>query len=267
MTYRKTTLLLAGILISIVVLGSTLKAFDIPLWARGILAFPFAFFLPGFILITVIAPRYEFRLPELVVLSIGLSIMVSIICTFLLNLTSLGISVESWSMLFGGLTIMGCMIGIVRVRLAGTDQATHMRLAVSFRQLFLFGLSGAILAVAWMVARTGASQISTSTFTQLWMLPQTDQANVIDVGIRNMESAPMRYRLTVQDENGLIQEWSEIKLAKGATWTASFTLPLDTPPQKVEAWLYRLDQKDTEPYRKVSYWYQTAASSTVYTSP
>ncbi len=268
MTYRKTLVLAVGILLGLIVLGLALAVPEAVLPARALLAIPVIFFFPGYALIKLMAPRHGFPLPELIVFSLGLSIILSIAATFLLNLTPWGLHLQSWSVMVVLLDIVLSGIALIRLRALHADDVATLPIVLGRSQVILLAVAGAIAMMAWLMNREGAALISPASFTQLWILPKANQPNVVTLGIRNMESGPMRFRLEIRHDENVLQIWPEINVAQGAVWQGEYTLPADRPAQKLEVFLYRLDQPaEVAAYRNVSYWYEPLATATAVARP
>jgi hypothetical protein len=128
---------------------------------------------------------------------------------------------------------------------------------LNWRQGLLLGLAALIVCGAVAVSIIGASRQPYAGFTQLWILPVggANPENAVRLGVSNMETTAMEYRLAVNMDGKLVKLWPAIDLSPNEKWEATLVLPQTghTGTTQVEADLYRTDAPTTI-YRHVVLW-------------
>jgi hypothetical protein len=109
---------------------------------------------------------------------------------------------------------------------------------------------GALFAVtALTVAALAQTNQPAAQFTELWAVPRSNFER-IEVGIRNMESAPKTYRLEIRTGDKLVGE-AEIPLSPEQTWMENIDVPaLGEVDEDIIVRLYDA-ANPTEIYREV----------------
>lgn len=233
-------------------------------WIVGrVLTLPLVFLLPGYALMSALFPGREFGMVERLLFSLGLSLACVILGGLLLNLTPWGLRAGSWALLLGSITLGACMVTLLRRRRQGISPPGWLRpgrIGLNVRQGLLLGLAVLIVCGAVAVSIIGAERQPYPGFTQLWVLPVSgaNSQNEVRLGVKNMESAAMEYRLVVNVDGRVVKVWPAIALNQNSTWQATLALPQSghTGTAKVEANLYREDAPKTI-YRHVLLWLST----------
>jgi hypothetical protein len=242
-------------LATLVAMGFALAEPDTGILAviRVIVVLPLVFFLPGFALMELFFPPRTLNPTARVMFSIGLSMALTLLGGFVLHQTSGGLNRTHWAVLLGGLTLAFEIGVFTRQVLFRPDRVpvedTGAGLDLSLHQIALFALTAVIVVSAIYLARQSEANRDEPGFTQLWAVRAEDNPLLVDLGIRNMEGGPMRFRLQVRHGGQLIDNRPLIVLEDGHTWQTTLRLsPARTGP--IEALLYRLDQPD-QVYRRV----------------
>jgi uncharacterized membrane protein len=82
-------------------------------------------------------------------------------------------------------------------------------------------------------------------------------SGAVQVGVSNKTTAPMTYRLQIQQGNSILDELPAIAIPARSTWETAVALSGVQPNAgPVEAFLYRADSPDV-PYRHVLMWLNT----------
>jgi uncharacterized membrane protein len=221
---------------------------------------PLVLVLPGYALSCALFAKQPAGIPERVIFSLGLSLSIVILCGLLLNLTPFGMHARSWAVLLGGITIAASAIALVRRRGQSGPVSGWSgigRFGFTFRQGLLLGLAALVVGGAVVVSVIGAEQQPRPGFTQLWILPSggASTKNAVRLGVSNMETTAMDYRLDVNIDGKVVKEWPSINLHPEGKWEVTFVLPSTNPAgnAKVEADLYRTDVPG-KIYRSVVLW-------------
>ena len=220
-----------------------------------VLGLPLVLILPGYALVAAIFPHRPPELPQRLLFTVGLSLSVTILGGYLLNLTPWGLRTETWIVLLGGVTLAGLTVAHLRrrdypYRVASLSGAPHLHLGG--RQWLLLGLAALNVTGAIAVARIGAEEAPDTRFTQLWILQgNSSEPNAARIGVSNQEQTAVSFRLVVEIGSTLIADWSSLALQPGEKWETTVPLPADrTSTDRVLATLYRNDKPNTI-YRQV----------------
>jgi uncharacterized membrane protein len=239
----------------------------------SMLTLPIVLVLPGYALTSAIFAKRELEVPERLVFSLGLSLIVVIVGGLVLNLTASGLQPTSWAVLLCGITLGSCGIAMVRLRRQqGKGRHTLGSLGAgsrgfTFQQVVLLGLAVMILCGAVVISLNGAAQQPFRSFTQFWMVPAgalspkeavRQGKDVVRIGMLDMEPTDMSYRIDVRVNGKEVQTWQSIRLNPGDVWERLLVLPQTghSDTAKVEALLYRLDAPK-KAYRYVELWLRT----------
>lgn len=217
---------------------------------RALIVLPLVLFFPGYALSTVISPDQVRGTTERIAYAIGLSLGISVLTGFALNLTSWGLRGTAWSLVLVAVTIVGSLIALIRRVKADKPVAVATPLVMpSLLHVAALGTAALIGFTALLLAQTSVAQTQ-QPFTQFWALP--DQNNTVRVGVQNLEQQSASYTLTMKNDDRVLYELKLDALPSGKTWEQPLPIPQDTLG-KVEAFLYRTDAPTIQ-YRHVSFW-------------
>jgi uncharacterized membrane protein len=231
--------------------------------AARILTLPLVLILPGYALISAVFPSRVLGIPERLLFSLSLSLVIVVLGGLVLNWTPFGLRASSWSVLLGGITLSASAVALLRRReqdINGSEWLRIKGIGLTFRQWLLLSLAVVITCGAIVVSMIGAARQPFPGFTQLWILPmgRTNPKNAVRLGVRNMESTVMEYRLDVDMDGKVVKVWPSIGLRPNEQWEATLVLPQTSNADgtQVEAILYRADTP-TQIYRHVVLWLGT----------
>lgn len=211
------------------------------------------FFVPGYALTAALFPRHLLEFQERLLLSLGMSLAITILGGLLLNLTAGGLRAELWTLWLGGVTLVACLIALLRRPRQPMIARPRLNFAIPLDQGVFIVLVALGVIVAMGIATSSALQQKATSFTQLWILPiDGENSGTVRLGVNNMESVTMRYRLKLEDGGHLLREWQPIMLAPGEIWETLVDTPY-TADKPLTATLYRLDAPEA-PYRQVVLW-------------
>ncbi len=241
-------------------LACALLAPLLPVEALSLLfALPLAFFLPGYALTAATFARRPIERPQLLLLSLGLSLCVLALGALLLNYVPGGIGPVSWALLLALVVLNGCRVAALRrpkARSATPISRPSIRLTASATGL----LVGAVLCTAAALALTFTTTSATHAdgYTALWLLPPTPKDAAeggARIGVNSDEQKPADYRLQIRvgDRRGEIT--LNFSLDPGETRVLKLGPPeaASARPVAVRALLFR-HNKDGDVYRRVSGW-------------
>lgn len=233
-------------------------------WVLGrLVGLPLVLILPGYALTTALFPKREFQVLQYLVFSIALSLVTVVLGGLVLNLTPFGLQADSWAVLLGCIILSACAVTLVRRRGQSISTSAWLRvgyLRLKFGQVLLLCLSALIICGAFAMSIIGAEHQPYPGFTQLWILPAggATSQNTIRLGVNNMESTTMKYRLAVNVNGKKVVEWPSLNLNPKQKWETTFLVQQTSyaGKAKVEADLYRADAP-TSIYRHVVLWLGT----------
>ena len=209
--------------------------------------------VPGYAISLAALPARTLGFWERVALSLGLSIAVAAFSGLVLTWTPFGLRAMTWLAALGTVTLAATWLARWRLSLIPSSAPLHNGEGTATGEgtrahvPLLIGLATLIAGGAVAVAYVGVLDEVQPGYTELWLLPQpTTGAHAIQVGVKNMELRPMRYRLVVELANRPIEQWSPIELQPGQSWQATADLlaspKADAP---VQAFLYQLGAPQT----------------------
>jgi uncharacterized membrane protein len=220
---------------------------------RIFFALPLVLVLPGYALTAALFPGRSLGLAERALFSLGLSLAVAILGGLALHWAPVGLRASSWAVLLGNVTLLGCLVALVR-RVRRPAEPAQAGVVFTQTQAVALGLAAVIACGALLVARDGALNRRDPGFTQLWVLPAETQAGAaVQLGVANQEAGIVRYRLQLQAGDEVLSAWPSIVLAPNERWQEVVALP--RADREVEAVLYRLDMPQA-PYRQVVYQFE-----------
>jgi uncharacterized membrane protein len=244
---------------------------DRPLPVGVLLAVPLVFMLPGYTLTQVLLRKRPARsasstglMPglkigrpigavDLLVFSLGLSLVIDVVTGFLLNLLPAGLQWQSWTLSLGCVTeVLTLLAALVRRSQGPPAQeigAAGRRVRLKDGALLAPALVVVILALWLSITRPPQPQPS---YTQFWMLPASaGNGCAVQIGVHSFETAPVIYRLEMTSNGQELASWPSITLSTQQEWDRLVPIsPVAASGIVVDAQLYRLDQPGTI-YREV----------------
>ena len=220
---------------------------------RVIGALPLVLILPGYAITAACFPQRPLGRVEQLSISLGLSLAITILLGLVLYWAGISLQTVTWAAALAVTTLVACGIAWRRRQLAeGEISAPRLSINLGPRDIVLLGLAVALGGVAIGIARLPTPSNDVSGYTSLWMVPTSaENTGNYQLGITNNEFATMLYHLQVTIDGRVVQDWPELQLAPGKTWTSPITLERgQAGAGSVEAALYRLDNP-TVVYRQV----------------
>jgi uncharacterized membrane protein len=207
---------------------------------------PLVLWLPGYALTAAIFAEGKLSLPLRFVLNLGVSLAVTVLGGFVLNLTSWGLGPVSWAIWLGGATILAAGFALLRRNGGWILHTQADRLDLSRTQASLIGAALIVMVGAVGMARWGAMEAPSTPFTQLWATPvMRANGEAIQIGIYNGEGNTETYALQVKIGDELIYGWSALMLAQDQRWQQIVQLPAEVAPDRsVEVQIYRTAAPD-----------------------
>ena len=181
---------------------------------------------------------------DLIVFSLGLSLVIDVVTGLLLNLIPMGLQWQSWTFSLGLVTVVFALLAYVR------DKSTHVQgksahvWHIPLKEYALLGSALVVVALALWLAIIRPPQ-SQAGFTQFWMLSSTQANNscAVLIGMHSFESAPTTYRVQVMSNGTQVGLWSSLMLTTQQEWDRVLPVsPAVGGSTVVDAQLYRLDQ-------------------------
>jgi hypothetical protein len=214
---------------------------------------PLVVLLPGYTLTSALFARQAPEMPSQLLLSVGLSLAITILEGLALNLTPWGLQAVSWGLALGGTTIVAGGVALLRGRRHSAPAAPAA--GPTMRQGLLMGVGAALLLAAIFIASSPAPQQGLEGYTNLWMVPApAGSPSTLHVGVSSLEFATTRYKLQLEADGRVIQEWPAIMLEPSQTWEADATVrPELLRVGPIKAVLYRLDAP-AQVYRHALWW-------------
>jgi hypothetical protein len=213
-----------------------------------IFALPLALLLPGYAISAAAFARRKLAWPQVLLLSIALSLAVLVLGGLLLNYAG-GIHPLSWAVLLVLVVFAACRVAAVR-RDAGGGAPHWPRLSLRRLELAMFGGAIAATAVAVVLASSAVPADDALGYTQLWILPKVgSHGNKAQVGVRSQEQTSVDFdlRIRIGDERLLRRSF---RLAPGETRLVRLRAQPGSATVPVVATLLR-HNRPFEVYRRV----------------
>ena len=236
--------------------GFALATTALPVGVRALGAIALAFALPGSALATALLPRGTSRWTERVTVAVGGSLSAAVASAFALQVLPGGLSAASWATLLGGVTVVGGLVGWLRLRgrptpvvtpdavgatpwVAGPPPSFTGAGLVTPWTVVTLAAAAVLVALSLVIARSGVALGPTARFTELWLLP-ADGGSAVHVGVGNHEGAAQTYRVVVTFDGRPLDAPRRITLADGAATDTVIELPVGAGgAHTVEARLWR----------------------------
>jgi uncharacterized membrane protein len=241
---------LVGVMACIAVLAAWL-GLTWPL-LKAWLGWPLVVFVPGYALTAALFPPRTLGVPERLLFSVALSLVLTMLGSLALYALHVGLRPMTWALLLAAVTLCASLVAWRRRKATGpAAPAVHLSLA----QGGVLTLAGLAVAAAVALARVPSSPAGLEGYTLLWILPNdAAPAPRIQLGVSSMEFTPTRYHLLVTLDGQVIYDWAEIDLGPGEKWAELVAVPdHGSGLGQVEALLYRLDNPDVV-YRRATLW-------------
>jgi hypothetical protein len=224
---------------------------------RLLFAAPLALFLPGYAITSSAFARRFVTLPQLLTLSLGLSLTVLALGSLALNFVPGGLRAGSWAILLTLVVLATSREAALRRPKPGAWRGPKIerpRIPAAGGILLLAGTLAAAAAVALAFATLPAKHAV--GYTELWM-QSFDRPGLagVRIGVGSEEQHRTAYRLRVRFGDGGEPAVRYFALNPGQT--KAVRVPAKLPPSShalpVVAALFRQDRSD-RPYRRVSGW-------------
>jgi uncharacterized membrane protein len=228
---------------------------------RLLFAIPLCLFLPGFAIASATTARRPIERPQLLIMSIGLSLAVLAISSLLLNYVG-GLRTGPWALLLALVVLAGCMVAAIRRQYTPKEWTLELRrpplLITLLVAVGLLATAGAVV-----LAFTPVEAKHVVGYTEMWMLPTAQgDATGVKVGVGNEGHARTGYGLIVHFRGRAKLGIRRLVLDPGERKV--MLLPTPAPPAagriRVVATLY-LRNRPNIPYKRVTGWIVPAGVS------
>jgi uncharacterized membrane protein len=213
-----------------------------------LLTLPMIFIIPGYTLTELLFHKRSLGATYRVICSVSLSLAIDVTGGFVLNMLPQGLQRSSWAALLALVTAIFALLAIVFRSNSFVQIKTPFGIRIAPHDYLLFGLSGAVLVLAIWYSVLGVTQQPRPGFTQLWLLPNEGEQKscTLHLGVHNLESTSMNYRVVLSVQGGSIKTWSPVTLASQQEWNATEVLvAAPSTDASVKLQLYRLDRPES----------------------
>jgi hypothetical protein len=162
-----------------------------------IFAVPLTLFLPGYAIAAAALARRKLAWPQVLLLSIALSLAVLVLGGLVLNYTG-GIHPLSWAVLLLLVVFSACRVAAVR-RGPGRGSPHWPRLRLRRLELAMLGGGIVATAVALVLSSSAVPANDAVGYTQLWILPKAgSHGSKAQVGVRSQQQTSIDFDLRIR---------------------------------------------------------------------
>ena len=209
-----------------------------------ILALPLMFLVPGYLLIEILAQKRRHDGATHLLLSIGLSLSIDILCGFLLNIIPAGLTPITWGVFLAVLSMICTLLCMVRRRQWQVHVDQKLKDLPTRYEFLLLTLIVYVVIFVFIYITSNTENKSYQGFTQFWLLLDNHRSHncVIQLGIESSETVTTAYQVEVKENNRYAARWSSITLAPQQQWQGRLLIAINhtqTPLLQIEADLYR----------------------------
>jgi len=211
------------IAIFVVVIALVASASWSILIVKSALSFGLVAFVPGFLILRN-ALRHRAIDTQFILLSMGLSISITIVCGLILHAIH-ALNPYGWIACLGSISLVALFIRIRRGEIDSSPPAI-----TRLKRSHLAALSIAVMCVssAIVLAKQGSSEQREFKYTELWMLPTDERLmDSVFVGLRNEEQQGVFYDLEVLLDEKTIKRWPRFFLKEHEERVERVPLSLD----------------------------------------
>lgn len=247
MIRRHLDLILLFILTTIVVVLSILQIDGgILMKLSGLI---FVVFAPGYAVTAALFKEGFLQLPAKIALAIGISLSLSALGGIGLYATGAMLTRTSWTVFLAAVILGGSIAAYIRRSRSGSYTPEYVARKISISEIVLLTFSAIALFSGVYLAWTADKNQAYVPFTELWILPQSEDVSEIEIGLHNNEQADMVYVVSVQIDGVEVENWQDVEVPSGQEWSKMYTLPPQSASKEnITVYLYTADNL-TEPYR------------------
>jgi uncharacterized membrane protein len=209
-------------------------------------------FLPGYVLSLLLFP--VLAIEERLLISLGLSIVITGLSGLILNVTALGLNSITWGLWLAAFTLVGAgWVWLRREAHAGDHGPSWPALAwpkkLPWRSLALAGFSLACVLLAFNLSNIFSNRLDTP-LTALWAAYDPANARRLNIGVRNQEGRPMTYDLVIETAAREILQRQSVQVEDEKTFWLAIDFQQASQPL-VRVLLFNPDLPN-QPYREVT---------------
>jgi uncharacterized membrane protein len=194
---------------------------------RAVLAVPLVLALPGYAVVTAIFRPHELRGPELLTLSIAISIAATIFSGLLLDALGVHLTTAPWMGVLAVLTIAAAAVAAARGH-ARSVVLPEIRLRVIELGALFAGLALLVGAATLGFTPLSAPKLTRGT-SALWLLPAPAGARDVCVGVINEQLHTTTYTVSVMVAGRTPRRLGPITLAPSQSWERTFAVGAGRP--------------------------------------
>lgn len=214
--------------------------------ARAAILTALALSAPGVALTFALFPGGRLRLSERLLLTLGLSLGVVVVVVVALEQSSVLIDRTTVMLVLAEAVLLAVLVGILRLirrpQVTDSPDVEPGRAGAGLRRIGAVELLVLLSAIALVAVTIGAARVPLTVegvagHTLLWILPDEESPQRLQIGVESQEFSSTDYRLLVSTEDGSVIHNHAIGLEPKEAWQGSISVPPDV--RRVEATLYR----------------------------
>ena len=211
----------------------------------------FVLFAPGYAVTAAVFKDEVLEPPAKIALSIGISLALSAVGGILLYGIGASLTRTSWIVFLVIIILGGSMIAVVQRTNNLSYQLYYSARKLAFSEVLLLMLSIVMLLSSVYLAREAEQNQEHLPFTEFWMVSQSKDISIVEIGIRNFEKTDMVYAIAIRINGREVENWNTILVLPDQEWSRTYVLPSKvTLNETITAYLYT-DEGQINPYRWV----------------
>src|SRR5437763_1998626 len=194
-----------------------------------ILALPLVFLAPGYLLIEILMQKREHDGTMHLLLSIGLSLSIDILCGFLLNIIPVGLTPLTWGVSLAALAMACTLLCMVKRRRRQIHVDQKQKDLPTRYEFLLLTFTIYVVVFAFIYTTNTIAYQKYQGFTQFWLLLDNRQPHVcaIQLGIDSSEIVTTIYQVELRENNQHAAHWSSITLAPQQKWRGQLPVAIN----------------------------------------
>lgn len=209
----------------------------------------FVLFAPGYAISQAIFKEGSLGTPAIIALGIGISLAITAVGGIGLYGSGAFLTATSWTVFLASIILGGSLAAFIQ-RIHNTSfSPNYATRKLGFSEALLLIFSILTLSGGIYLAILAEKNQTSVPFTEFWIIPETEEMTVINIGLHNYEQINMIYEISIHINGHEVETWENILVQSDNEWIREFPLPpKETPDEIISVYLYT-NEETISPYR------------------